>query len=146
MLPSSFMDFLRNKYGDGLSDYQIPPPVFSMMEGELVSFDMDNQTILAHFPVRERYLNPYRVMQGGIIAAAVDNTVGPLSMLVAPPNVTRRLDMKYSHSVTPEIGYISVMAKLVNRKGRNLTFNAEVRDPEGKLLARARSTHWILDE
>jgi len=34
-------------------------------------------------------------MQGGMIAAAVDNTIGPLSFLVAAPNVTRRLEMKY---------------------------------------------------
>ena len=67
-------------------------------------------------------------MQGGFIAAAVDNTVGPLSMLVAPPNFTRRLDMKYSRAVTVAIDLLTVTARLEHRKGPQLTFRAEVFD------------------
>ena len=84
-------------------------------------------------------------MQGGLVAAAADNTLGPLSMLVAPPNVTRTLDMKFSQPVTPDLENIIVKARLQERDGRRLIFTAEVRDQSGKLLARARALHWIIE-
>jgi acyl-coenzyme A thioesterase PaaI-like protein len=140
------MDIIHDKLGDQRDMYLIPPPVFDTMQGEFLAFDPDAGTLTTRFPVLGVHLNPYGAMQGGIVAAAVDNTLGPLSMLVAPPNVTRRLQMKYSHPVTPDLGYITVRGRLQEREGRWLTFSADVRDPEGALLARARAKHWIVGE
>jgi len=80
------------------------------------------------------------------VAAAVDNTLGPLSMLVAPPNVTRRLEMKYSLPVTPDLEFIRVKARLLKREGRWLYFAANVHDQAGEILARAKAKHWILED
>jgi acyl-coenzyme A thioesterase PaaI-like protein len=140
------MVIIRDKLGAEHDEYLIPPPVFDAMEGEFLAFDLDAGTLTTRFPVLEAHLNPYGSMQGGMVAAAVDNTLGPLSMLVAPPNVTRRLQMKYSRPVTPDLQHITVQGKLLERKGRWLKFSADVRDPEGLLMARARADHWILDE
>jgi acyl-coenzyme A thioesterase PaaI-like protein len=145
-MASSIMDIIEHRLGDRLDEYLIPPPVFVTMRGEFLAFDRDGESLITRFPVLERYLNPYSAMQGGMVAAAVDNTLGPLSMLVAPPNVTRRLEMKYSRPITTDLEFITVTGKLVNREGRWLTFTAEVRDQEGTLLARARAAHWIVDE
>jgi hypothetical protein len=41
----------------------------------------------ARFPVLHEFQS-YKVTQGAVLAAAVDNNLGPLSTL--PPNVTRR--------------------------------------------------------
>jgi uncharacterized protein (TIGR00369 family) len=136
---------IRGRLGDRAGEYQIPPPAFTTMRGKFVAYDKEAGTLEASFPVLEEFLNPYGAMQGGVVAAAVDNTLGPLSMLHAPPNVTRRLHMKYSRPVTPDLEHITVRAKLQERKGRWLTFSAEVRDPQGALLARARAVHWIVD-
>ena len=54
--------------------------------------------------------------------------------------------MKYSLPVTPDIEYITVKGSLDARKGSQLTFSAQVRDPQGVLLARAKATHWIVDD
>ena len=145
-VPSSVMDIIRERLGDRMDEYLIPPPVLVTMQAEFLAFDPDGGSLTVRFPVLEKYLNPYGSMQGGMVAAAVDNTLGPLSMLVAPPNVTRRLHMKYSKPATPDLGYIIVSGKLLERKGRQLIFSAEVRDREGVLLARARAVHWIVDE
>jgi hypothetical protein len=84
-------------------------------------------------------------MQGGMIAAAVDNTLGPLSMLVAPPNLTRRIELAYGRPVTPDMGVIRVQAELLERRDRWLFFRADVRTREGLRLARCKATHWIVD-
>jgi acyl-coenzyme A thioesterase PaaI-like protein len=144
-MPSSIADAIHERLGDRLGDYVIPPAVFGTMRGEFLAFNVQAGVLEARFPILGEYLNPYGAMQGGMVAAAVDNTLGPLSMLVAPPNVTRRLQMKYSRPVTPDLEYIIVKGKLLERKGQWLSFSAEVRDQEGVLLARARAAHWIID-
>ena len=144
-LPPSIADAIKDRLGDRLEDYLIPPPVFITMRGEFLTFDAQAGVLETRFPILGEYLNPYGAMQGGMVAAAVDNTLGPLSMLVAPPNVTRRLQMKYSRPVTRDLEYITVKGRLLERKGQWLAFSAEVRDREGMLLARARANHWIVD-
>ena len=144
-MPPSIAEAIKDRLGDRMGEFLIPPPVFGTMRGEFLTFDAQAGVLETRFPVLGEYLNPYGAMQGGMVAAAVDNTLGPLSMLVAPPNVTRRLQMKYSRPVTPDLEYITVKARLLERKGRWLTFSAEVRDREGVLLARAQASHWIVD-
>jgi acyl-coenzyme A thioesterase PaaI-like protein len=145
-LASEILDVLRGKLGDRVGDYAFPPPVFIAMQGEFIDFDLDAGTLTAQFPVLESYLNPYGKMQGGMVAAVVDNTLGPLSVLIAPPNVTRQLEMTYSRPVTLEMGTILVNAKLIERNDRWINFRADVRTREGLRLARAKAAHWILDE
>ncbi len=137
---------IRERLGDRLGDFMIPPPVFQTLRGEFLAVDLEAGLLSTRFPVLPEYLNPYGLLQGGIIAAAVDNTLGPLSMLVAPPNVTRRLEMKYSQAVTLDLKYILVEGRYLGLEGQFLKFNAEVRAPGGFLLARARAVHWITGE
>jgi acyl-coenzyme A thioesterase PaaI-like protein len=140
------MGLLRDRMGDRMDDYAFPPPVFETMQGEFVALELDAGTLSTRFPVVESYLNPYGTMQGGMVAAAIDNTLGPLSVLLAPPNVTRRLELKYSHPVTLDMGHIIVHAKLLERKGQWLYFRADVHSREGLRLAMAKATHWIIED
>ena len=139
-------EILRERYGAQMDDFLLPPPIFKLMQGELLKLDLEASVLSARFPILDTYLNPYHAMQGGMLATAVDNTIGPLSVLVAPPNVTRTLDMKYSRSATPEMGAIIIEAKLFKRDERRLYFEADVRSPDGKKLAKAKAVHWILEK
>jgi acyl-coenzyme A thioesterase PaaI-like protein len=143
---AEMMNVLKDRLGDRMAGYAFPPPVFAAMAGEIVTFDLEAGSLSARFPVLESYLNPYGTMQGGMVAAALDNTLGPLSVLMAPPNVTRRLEVTYSHPATVDMGTIVVHARLLERQDRLLSFRADVRDPEGRRLARAKAVHWILDD
>jgi len=142
---SSIMEILHARLGDRIDEFILPPPVFEFMQGEFLEFDPQSAYLKVRFPILEDYLNPYGVMQGGLVAAAADNTLGPLSMLIAPPNVTRTLNLKFSQPVTTELEYIIVEASLQERDERRLNFTAEVRDQRGRLLARARALHWIIE-
>jgi len=141
----SVAEILQQRLSKYKGEYLLPPPVFETMEGEFLSFDLEVGLLRTRFPIKSAYLNPYGTMQGGMIAAAVDNTLGPLSVLVAPPNVTRRLEMKYSRATTPSLGFILVEGVYLGRAGQELSFRAEVRDPQGNLLARAKAWHWVID-
>jgi len=138
------LERMQKTLGDELEYYLIPPPAFTFMEGEFLDFDPETKILQTRFPVRHDYLNPYGFMQGGFTAAVIDNTIGPLSMLVAPPNVTRRLEITYSEPIKPIIETITVNARLVDLVHPRISFKAEVRSPGGKRLARAIAEHWIL--
>lgn len=138
------INLLRKQHGDRVSEFLLPPPIFTLMQGEFLEIDVDGGILKTRFPVLESYQNPYKTMQGGMIATAVDNTIGPLSVLIAPPNVTRTLDMKYSKAITLDMEAIIVTAKLIDRDEHRLYINAEVRSPAGKKLASAKAVHWII--
>jgi len=126
--------------------FLLPPPVFIAMQGEFIFFDRAKGLLKARFPVLTEQLNPYGSMQGGIIAAAIDNTIGPLSMLMAPPSFTRRLELKYRRSVTFGLGFISVLAEFMEQKKRQLFFRASVTDDDTNEMASAKAVHWIIDD
>ena len=146
MISRLIIDLIEKRLGERAREYLIPPPVFETMGGEFLEFDSDAGCLKARFPVLEAQLNPYGSMQGGMVAAAIDNTLGPLSMLVAPPNVTRRLAVKYSRQATREMGAIVVKARFLERDGRWLRFQAEARDLDGRVVARTTALHWVLDD
>lgn len=130
------LDQLRENAPDG---FRIPPPVFEEMEAEVVGYD-EGERLRVRFPVRERYQNPAGMMQGGAIAAAVDNTIGPLSYLVAPPSVTTQLNLSYLRPVPPSMPYIEVEATFDERTRQYLYFSARVLDPNGRVVALAQAT------
>jgi acyl-coenzyme A thioesterase PaaI-like protein len=139
------ISLLRKKFlGLGIS-VQIPPQVFETMQGRVIDFDAVQGFMKVEFPVLEANLNPFGNLQGGMIAAAIDNTLGPLSMLVAPPNYTRHLEIKYKKPVAGDAGYMTVMCNLEEQKRRQLFFSATVEDKTGCEIARARAIHWIID-
>jgi acyl-coenzyme A thioesterase PaaI-like protein len=144
-LHAVMMDILRARLGERLAEFAFPPPVFQAMEGEFVEFDRDAGSLTVRFPILKSYLNPYGTVQGGMLAAAVDSTLGPLSVLVAPISVTRHLELTYSRPATPDMEHIVVRARFVERQDRRLTFRAEVFSPSGDRLVRARAVHWIVE-
>jgi acyl-coenzyme A thioesterase PaaI-like protein len=143
-IPVPIMAALRASLGEQMDQYIFPPPVFVAMQGELLDYVPENHTLSARFPVLENWLNPYGIMQGGMLSAAIDNTIGPLSVLLAPPNVTRNMELKYKRSATQEMGFIYTTAHLLERDDRWLKFKAEALDPQGKRLVQAKAAHWIL--
>jgi acyl-coenzyme A thioesterase PaaI-like protein len=144
-LPDQIIAALREQHGDRLDQYAFPPPVFSAMQGQILEYDPAQVLLRVRFPVLDSWLNPYGMMQGGMLAAAIDNAIGPLGALVAPANVTRHMEVKYSRAATPDMGFVTITARLIDWQDRWLTFRAEANDPAGQRLARAKARHWILD-
>lgn len=126
------------------SEMKIPPPIFLEMGGEIVDVDLEAKTLTAVFPVKEWYQNPMGYMQGGMIATAADNAIGPLSFMVAPPSVTKTMTVEYKRPITPNIEQIMVVARYEGQDGRALTFTAKIMRDEGTVLAEATALQIIL--
>ena len=122
---------------------QIPPPCLVDMQGEPLEYD-EGASLSVRFPVLARYANPLGHMQGGFIVAALDNTMGPFSYLIAPPSVTSALNTQYLRPVTPSMPFITCHARLMERTRNTLYIEGEARSPEDKVLARCQATCQIL--
>jgi len=143
-IPKELLALVEEKLQGYADEIEFPPPVFDAMKGEVMAIDMEKGTLENRFPILPEHLNPYGNMQGGIITAAIDNTIGPLSMLVSPPNFTRHIEVKYGKVVSPSFGYIYVTATFIKKKKRQLFFEGVVKNSEGEKLASAKTTHWII--
>ena len=143
-IPQQLISILEKRLEGRTDEINFPPPVFEAMQGEVLDYDIETETLKNRFPVLQEQLNPYGNMQGGLIAAAIDNTIGPLSMLVSPPNFTRYMTLKYGKVVSPDLGYIYVTAIFKEQKKRQLFFEAVVEDSNGNKLASAESMHWVI--
>ena len=141
---SRYLEALKAKLGEKSADLVYPPPVYTAMKGEMLDFDLGAGILTNRFPVLREYLNPYGSLQGGIIATLLDDTIGPLSLLVAPANVTRNLEVKFRRPVTPDLGAVTVTARFTGQNDRQLFFEAEMKSGDGTIRAQARTVHWIL--
>lgn len=122
---------------------ELPPKIFRDMHSEIVSYSAT--TLRVRFPVQERYQNPMGFMQGGMIVAAIDNTIGPLSYAVAPPSVTTHLNTTFVRPVPPTDAYIEVEARVTEQTRRKLFLDAVVTNPAGKTVALAYATCELVE-
>jgi len=143
-IPKELLSLLEEKLQGASDDITFPPPAFDAMKGEFIAFDVEKETFTNKFPVLKEHLNPYGYMQGGFISAAIDNTIGPLSLLVSSPNFTRSMEIKYGKVISPSFDYIYVTARFIKKKKRQLFFEAIVANSDGEKLVSAKSTHWII--
>ncbi len=133
---------LENTYGRSL---QNPPNCYRFMRGEYRAYE-SRTSLTVSFPVLPEYHNPVGAMQGGLITAAVDNTIGPLSYLAArAPCTTLDLHTQYLRSVAAD-DTITVTARVISRGSQTLTFSADVVNGKGKLIARASATMLVVGE
>jgi len=130
--------------GEKMQEFILPPPSFEIMQCEILLYDKIEKSLLVKIPILNIWLNPYGTMQGGMIMGAMDNTVGPLSILVAPKNVTRTMESKLLKPITMDLEYIYIKAILIEHKKRRLIFDVFVKDKEENIYAKAKVTNWII--
>ena len=118
------------------TNMELPPKVFTDMQGEFIEF-VKGEKLVAQFPNQERYNNPFGFMQGGIIVAAIDNTIAPLSYVSAPPNITKEINTIYKRPIKSCDKFIKVIATVVSQSSTHIQLQAEVLNQKGKLAAKA---------
>ncbi|MCC5813266.1 MAG: PaaI family thioesterase [Leptospira sp.] len=121
----------------------LPPPSFVTMNAVMEEYEK-NKRLIVSFPVDMSQTNPVGVMQGGFIAAAFDNTFGPLSYMVAKRPMTT-IDMSIQYIRGVEVNQtVLVEAKIVAKGFSTLHMTAEMRNQKGKILATASTNLLII--
>ena len=138
------IELFKSVLGDKIDDFSLPPPSFEIMQCEIIEYKEEEKSLIVRLPVLEKWQNPFGTMQGGMIDGAIDNAVGPLSLLVAPMNVTRTIETKIVKAIGMEVKTIYVKAKLIEEKKRRLTFEAQVLDEAGVVYATSKLVNFIV--
>ena len=117
------------------------PPAAILLGSEFLSEDPEAGTVEVAFHPDDRMLNPTGTVQGGIVAAMLDDTMGP-ALLVATRGelVASTIDMSVSFLRPVKPGRVIGRGRVV-RLGRQVAFlEAELCDEAGVVLARATSS------
>lgn len=122
-LQALFAQMSKMLEGTGM---KVPPPIFTHMKGEFINIDFEENSMLLSFPIMEEFENPMGYMQGGMIAAAIDNALGPLSFMLAPPSVTKTMTVEYKRPIQKTLDSILVHAQLDSRTEKELYLSATV--------------------
>ena len=111
---------------------------------ELVSVDPEAGTIEVAFTATERFLNPIGVIQGGLLAAMLDDTMGPALVATLGPGQfapTADLHVQFLRPARP--GRLTGRGRVV-RRGKDIAFMAgELLDDSGQIVATATATAQI---
>ena len=121
------------------------PPAAETLGWELIREDPEAGTIEIAFHPGEALLNPHGTVQGGFVAAMLDDTMGPA--LVSKNDgacIPSTIEMHVSFVRAVKPGRVIGKGRVVSQ-GKTIAFlEAELFDTEGNLLARATSSARIV--
>jgi uncharacterized protein (TIGR00369 family) len=114
-----------------------PPPAAAVTLGfELVAIDREEGTITTAFEATDDFVNPVGSVQGGFLAAMLDDTMGPALVATLGPGQfapTSDLHVQFLRPARP--GRLIGHGRVV-RRGRDVGFvSGELRDAAGELIA-----------
>jgi uncharacterized protein (TIGR00369 family) len=120
------------------------PAAAATLGWELVSVSPDEGTIEVAFTATEAFLNPAGFIQGGFLAAMLDDTLGPALVAGLEPGdfaPTTDLHVQFVRPARP--GRLTGRGRVV-RRGRDVGFLAgELLDADGTIVAVATATVQI---
>jgi len=121
-----------------------PPPAAALLGWEPVAIDPEAGTIEVAFTATEQFLNLAGVIQGGLLAAMLDATLGPAVIATLGPDQyapTTDLHVQFLRPARP--GRLTGRGRVV-RRGKDIAFMAgELLDDSGQLVAVATATAQI---
>ena len=114
--------------------------------GMKLTFEQDNvnRRIVGRFVLGERYQGGAGFAHGGVIALLLDEAMGKVCRFRGVKAVTAELSVEYLKPVSVE-KEIVVEGYEAELKGRNLFLVGEIRDTEGRVLARGKGRFVILN-
>jgi uncharacterized protein (TIGR00369 family) len=121
-----------------------PPPAATLLGWELIAVDPEAGTIEVAFTATDQFLNPIGVIQGGLLAAMLDDTLGPaLVATLGPGQFAPTVDLHVQFLRPAHPGRLTGRGRVV-RRGKDIAFMAgELLDNSGQLVAAATATAQI---
>ena len=120
------------------------PPAAALLGFRLLEVDTEQATIRIEFRAKQEFTNPMGFVQGGFVAAMLDETLGPALVATLPPDqFAPTIELKTNFVRPAKVGVLVGSGRVVART-RELAFLAgELHDEAGKLIATATATARI---
>jgi uncharacterized protein (TIGR00369 family) len=121
------------------------PPVARTLGWTLLAIDPEAGTIEVGFTAGEAFTNPTGAVQGGFVAAMLDDTMGPAVFAMGKGEIfAPTLDLHVSFLRPARPGAFTGKARVVSL-GKTIAFlEGELYDGDGALVARSTATARVL--
>ncbi len=122
------------------------PPCAELLGWTLLDMDESAGTVRVGFTARPEFLNPAGFVQGGFLAAMLDDVMGPAALVMSDGwSFTSTIDMNVSYLAPAKAGPLIGEGRVI-QLGRTIGYlQGELRDEAGTLIARATSTARLVD-
>lgn len=117
------------------------PPCAKLLGWTLLEHDPDKGWVKLAFDAKREFLNPAGFVQGGILTAMLDDTMGPALLLMTGGRLyTTTIDMNVSFLAAAKPGRLISEGRVV-QLGKTIAFlEATISDADGNPLARATAS------
>jgi uncharacterized protein (TIGR00369 family) len=135
----------QGPFWDAIEGRAPMPPAAQLLGWKLRAIDPERGTIHVEFEAREEFLNPIGTVQGGILTAMLDDTMGPAAAaLLGGDTFCHTLELKTSFLRPARPGKLYGEGRVVHR-GRDVVFlEGRLEDADGRLIATASATTRII--
>ncbi len=141
----SIDDRRTGPFWDAVAGRVPAPPAAQTLGWQLEEVDPDAGTVRIAFVARPEFANPTGAIQGGFLAAMLDDTMGPALIATLEPDQfapTVELKVNFVRSARP--GRLVGTARVVHRGGTIAFLAGELHDEAGQLVATASATARIV--
>ncbi len=135
----------RGPFWDMIEGRLPAPPAAVLLGWTLLAVDPEKGTIRVQFEARTEFLNPIGTVQGGILTAMLDDTMGPAgTAYLGGDALCQTLELKTSFLRPARPGTLYGEGRVVHR-GREVIFlEGTLSDDEGRPVATATATARIV--
>ncbi|WP_179953396.1 PaaI family thioesterase [Desulfobotulus mexicanus] len=130
--------------GQNMGDGFVLPPCFETLNGIFTEY-LPGAYLSCRFMHEKGLANPAGSLQGGFLMAAFDNVFGPFSILESGrAAVSLELNGTFLRPLMVEDLSYDIRVSLVEKSARFLVMEAEARDSQMRLAAKAHSRMFFL--
>jgi uncharacterized protein (TIGR00369 family) len=132
-------------FWDAVAGRVPPPPAARTLGWNLEEIDAEAGTVRVSFDARPEFANPVGAIQGGFLAAMLDDTMGPaLVATLEPDQFAPTLELKVSFLRPARPGRLVGTGRVVHKGGSIAFLAGELADESGQVLATASATARIV--
>jgi len=134
----------RNSLFWRIVDGELPvPPAARLLGAEFTAVDGEAGTVEVRFEARPEFTNPVGNIQGGFLAAMLDDTLGPaLTATLAAGEFAPTLNLNVSFERAAKVGRIEGKGRVL-RRGKDICFLAGELYQDGGRIASATATAMV---
>lgn len=126
------------------TDPETSPPIFRVFGWTLKDFDVERGWLRVGFRPGPQFLNPAGFVQGGIVTAMLDDTMGPAVIVMSSGELYSSSIDLHTHFLRPVFPGEVIVEASVTRLGKTIAYMAgELFDDKGKLCARATTSAMV---
>jgi uncharacterized protein (TIGR00369 family) len=140
------MKEMAEKFAGAGVRLNLPPESTKTLGTEYVAADW-GKSLTGRVRFDPKFTNPVGFFQGGFLAAAFDDVMGPLTYMAAGrPVATIEMSLSFLRPFVAKDEFIDIRADVVSLSKNLLVLKAEAHSKGGKLLATAQNHSLVISD